>query len=106
MKPIKINEKGIVFDNGTQITDYHNQECCESVYADWKQIEELFRNSEFDDIKIEGVKGSGFRLNGFFVPCYNIQTGYYDSDLKLVIEKIDGTKKEVDISEFTETQIN
>ncbi len=105
MKAIKIDKKGILFDDGTTISHSHYQECCEEVYADWEQIEELFRQSEFDEIKIEGVKGSGFRLNGFFVPCYNEQNGYYGSDLDLIITKPNGSKEEIDVSDFIEDRI-
>lgn len=106
MKIIKI-ENRITFDDGTTITDYHSQDCCESVYADWKQLEDTdIKEKEFRKIKIEGVKGSGFRLNGYFVPCYNSQNGYYGSDLTLEIKHPDKKKEEIDISDFVEDQID
>lgn len=108
MKIIKIEETGITFDNGTTIEDIHNQDCCEHVYADWKQLADTdVLSHEFRDIRITGVKEAGFRLNGYFIPCYNSQNGYYGSDLRLEIKYPDKkTKKVIDISEYVEDQID
>ena len=96
------DEDKIVFTNGIEITDYHDQDCCEHVYADWKQLEDTeIKNRIFNDIKIEPIKDSGFRLNGFFVPCYDEQNGYYSNNLELTIEYPDGKKKTIDISDCT-----
>ncbi len=106
MKVKKITEAGIVFDNGIRINDHHDQDCCEHVYADWKQIDDDFKDKELDEIKIEGVKNSGFRLNGYFVPCYNEQNGYYGDDLRLEITYPDNrAKKVIDITEFVEDRL-
>lgn len=107
MKVISIKD-GITFDDGTKIIDVHEQDCCEHVYADWKQLEDTgFLGKEIKEIEIEGVKESGFRINGFFVPCYDVQNGYYSSDLEIVIAKPDGKDKRViDISEFVKHDID
>lgn len=101
MKIVKITEKGIEFNNGNKLSHYHEQDCCESVYAEWlvlKDYNTLGENGdataldvEFDnDIykDIELVKDEGFKLsyNGggsVFIPCHNSQNGYYSSDLAL-----------------------
>lgn len=56
---------------------------------------------DFKEINIEKVPGSGFRLNGYFVACYNIQNGHYRSDLKLLITENNVTR-EIDIEDCTE----
>jgi len=106
MKLILIDEQGLKFDDGTVVEHFHDQDCCETVYADWKQLEDTgILNREFNDIKIEGVKRSGFRLNGYFVPCYNEQNGYYSSGLEVWITK-GNEKRVVDVSEFVEDKID
>jgi len=80
MKIIKITESLIKFDNGTEITFSHDQDCCEQVYADFNSLKDQdIKKKTFKEIKIRGVRGSGFRLNEYFIPCYNEQNGYYSS---------------------------
>jgi hypothetical protein len=107
MKVIKIDETGLEFDDGTKISDIHQQDCCEHVYADWQQLKDTdILNKEIDEIKIEGVKDSGFRLNGYFIPCYNEQNGYYGDELSLEITKSGSKEKRIiDISEFVEDNV-
>ena len=108
MKLIKAEtNKGIVFNDGTTIIDHHDQDCCEHVYADFDQLADtnIFDN-DFNEIEIEGVKEAGFRLNGYFVPCYDQQNGYYSNDLALIIKKPDGFKRKVDVSDFVKHEID
>lgn len=87
MRITKIDDQQIVFDNGTAITFNHFQECCEKVYPDF--VGSLSDNDimdiDIEEINIEKVAGSGFRLNGYFVACYNKQEGNYNHELDLVI---------------------
>lgn len=102
MKVINIEDK-ITFNDGTTIRDYHEQECYESVYADFTALEDTsIFELDFDRIEVEHVEGSGFRLNGFFIPCYNRQNGFYSSYLSLIITHPDGREEIVDISYCTE----
>lgn len=105
MKVVSFNGE-LQFSDGSIVRDVHEQDCCESVYADWEQLKDTdILSREFDDIEIEKVPDSGFRVNGYFVPCYNEQNGYYSSDLQLEIYR-KGQKKEVlDISECVEDHI-
>lgn len=106
IKVLSFAEDGIVFDDGSKITDYHYQDCCEHVYADWKQLEDTgIKNREFDYIEIEGVKNSGFKLNGYFVPCYNEQNGYYADNLELQIQPNNGECITMDVSKYVEDKI-
>jgi hypothetical protein len=103
MKIIEITEEGIKFNNGIEVKHYHEQDCCEEVYADWKQLEDTnIMEREFDDVNIEKVKGSGFRINGYFVPCYNVQNGYYSSALELhIVYNRSGDKKVINLNDCT-----
>lgn len=109
MKILEINEKEIIFDNGTKLSYYHSQDCCEWVYADFKSLksESGLMDHEFkEEIELEGVKDAGFRIEGFFIPCYNKQNGYYSSDLELIINYPNKTEKKIDISDFVEDHID
>lgn len=78
-----------MFDNGSEITFSHEQDCCEHNFADFEQIEELALTCTFEDnLLFEAVEGSGFRFGSkgtpmFFVPCYSEQNGYYSSDIDI-----------------------
>lgn len=98
----KIDSDGILFDNGAMISDYHEQDCCESVYCDFEQADDLFRNAIFTgEPIIEGVEESGIKINGYFIPCYNSQNGYYSSALELQFNYRDS----LNISNFVKDEI-
>ena len=90
MKIVKVTDSEIVFDNGSEITFSHVQDCCEYNYAAFKQIEERALEIEFDEKLIfEAVEGYGFRFGSegtemFFIPCYSDQNGYYSSDIDIL----------------------
>ena len=89
MKIIKVDGEAIRFDNGNSITYEHYQDCCEYNYADLEQLDDLARDTEFDEpLEYEAVEESGFRFgnkNGkmFFIPCYSEQNGYYSDDIEI-----------------------
>ena len=101
-------KKGLLFDNGTTVVDEHRQDCCESVYADWDQLKDtdVLSHDFQEDLIIEGVEDSGFRLEGYFIPCYNEQNGYYSDELEILIKKPGNKTKTIDISDFVEDKIN
>lgn len=91
-KIIKLEENLIEFEDGTQITCDHEQDCCEYNYADCEQLDDLARAYNFDTAKlqIEAVEDAGFRFGDrpermFFVPCYSVQNGYYSSNIDVYI---------------------
>lgn len=107
MKITKISNEMIKFDNDFELTYYHEQDCCESVYADFKILKAYnlstvtgkkinIYNIDFEeDIKklIECVEGQGFNMvskigEKFFIPCYNEQNGYYSDNLELILNQI------------------
>ena len=89
MKIVKVTDSEIVFDNGSEITFSHLQDCCEHNYASFKQLEERALEVEFDENLIfEETDGYGFRFGSketemFFIPCYSEQNGYYSSDIDI-----------------------
>ena len=98
---------GIEFSDGTTITDYHDQDCCEKVYADWEQLKDTNITEEvFKELKITGKKEAGISINGYFVPCYNDQNGYYGDDLEIIVKRPNKKPVNIDISEYTKDQMN
>lgn len=82
----------IIFDNGYKLTTYHAQDCCETNYADFSQLEDTgILNEEFDEnLPINIVDEQGFLIQAksgysYFVPCYSEQNGYYRNDLSLTL---------------------
>lgn len=124
MKIKEINEKNIIFDNGYKLEYYHEQDCCEMVYADFEvlksynvstktgkniKIEEIDFSESLREIAV-GVEKMGFNMiskigEKFFIPCYNDQNGYYSSDLELILYK-EKTKETMDISKFVKDIID
>lgn len=91
MKIWKVTEKGIEFYDGSKITYYHAQDCCEDNYADFEQLEDLAFSHDFKfPLKFEAVEGSGFRFGDerrmFFVPCYSEQNGYYSDEITILYD--------------------
>lgn len=106
MKIVKIvSEEKIEFDNGCVMEGCHYQDCCECVYADFDILKDynlstvtgktinIYEIDFAEDIEnyIERVEGAGFNIvsrigEKFFVPCYNIQNGYYSDYLELIIQ--------------------
>lgn len=127
MKIIELKENYLKFDNGYIIEGIHEQDCCESVYADFEYLKLMNINPsngqpisitdiEFtEDIEncIKLVPETGFKLiakekygdyTSWLVPCYNYQNGYYNSCLELKITK-DTLEIIVDISKCVEDHI-
>lgn len=86
----EINEKEIVFDDGSIISYEHDSDCCEENFADFSQIDDITRQFDFDtkNMIFEKVPGCGFRFGNknfrFLVPCYSWQNGYYSADLTIL----------------------
>lgn len=123
MKIKEIKEDKIIFDNGYELEYYHEQDCCEHVYADFEILKDYnvstktgktinIKEIDFEESLVElidGVKGQGFNMiskieEKFFVPCYNEQNGYYSSELRLILYK-EKAKEIMDISDCVEDNI-
>lgn len=122
MKIEAITDEHIMFDNGNRLTTYHDQDCCEQVYADFEAIKayntlgDTADKSVFDlefpeDLlaTIELVKDLGFKFNKVFVPCHNEQNGYYNDELELrYYRKRNGVvvRESLDLTNFTQSHID
>ena len=89
MRIQEITEDYILFDNGNVITYDHDQDCCETNWADFMSIHDDF-NKKIDfkeELEFEFVDGFGFRFgsNDYWiaVPCYSDQNGYYTSEIDI-----------------------
>lgn len=110
MKIVSITSEGLRFNNGFSLKDYHYQDCCEQVYADWESLKDqsLIFKVKFDNSIIEKCKvvpDSGINIYStcgkrFFIPCYNIQNGWYSNDLSIKLYNKD--KKIVDEKDITD----
>ena len=124
MKIERINDSGIIFNNGTKLRHYHSQDCCENVYADWEYLKQYnvlpstgenisIYDIEFDESitnNIDYEKNMGIKLisktgDKWFIPCYNEQNGYYSSNLNLIIEFEDKPTITIDITDYVEDKI-
>lgn len=108
-----------------ELKDYHEQDCCENVYADFEYVTPSLEQLEFPfmvtGVRLFGTKDLGFTLVlttdqidelfeetielKFFVPCYNSQNGYYSSNLSLIIKAAGFEDKEISISEYVKDEI-
>lgn len=95
MKITSLAEDIIEFDNGSRIEFHHDQDCCENVYADCENIQSLstenfpYNEVEFneppeffmeDGVGVVLVAKTGMK---YLISCYDIQNGYYSSNLSM-----------------------
>lgn len=106
-KVIYVDKDVLRFDDKSELSSEHYQDCCEDHYLDFSQHSlSDFEGLEFDlssSSFFERVEDYGIRLlptNGhpISVPGYGYNNGYYSADLTLVLERPSGTTK-FDISE-------
>lgn len=114
---LALASRTLIFDDGSELGDYHRQECCEEVYADFENMMAMVDGKEnyvdakdldfFDDIlkSIVPIEGLGFYIvtkQGvcLLVSCYNVQNGYYSDELSLCFER-NGEKEYMDITPCT-----
>lgn len=105
MKIVKIDRSGIYFDNGSSITSYWEQDCCEYNYAEFEYLKDdkICLNTDFEEPLIFEEVGYGFKfgnkpLKMFYVPCYSEQNGEYTSKVdiyyndEIVLEAVEAEK--------------
>ena len=87
MKIAYVSDLQIKFDNGDSITFNHMQDCCEDNFADFNQLDDVAKATEFDAPIVFEDCEYGFRFGNvgkmFFVPCYSEQNGYYTYKLDI-----------------------
>ena len=89
MKITEVTEDYILFDDDSRISYYHDQDCCEDNYADFKSLEERAYKVDFKEPLEFEPTPYGFRFGNkpslmFFIPCYSVQNGYYSPDLEIL----------------------
>lgn len=107
VKIVQINSREIIFSDNSKLYSEHDQSCCEKHFLsfedlDFKELKDLEFNLE--DLFFNRINDYGIELlpvNGFPVriPGYAYNNGYYSSNLTLVLENKDGSKKTFNISE-------
>lgn len=124
MKIVEINDEEIKFNNGYILYYYHSQDCCEHVYADFEVLKSYNLSTKTGktinikdiDFKenlqnlIEGINEAGFNMiskigEKFFVPCYNVQNGYYNDKLELILQINKKLEEHLNISDYIEDRI-
>lgn len=124
MKIVEINDEEIKFNNGYILYYYHSQDCCEHVYADFEVLKSYnlstktgktinIKDIDFEENLqnlIEGINEAGFNMiskigEKFFVPCYNIQNGYYNDKLELILQINKKLEEHLNISDYIEDRI-
>lgn len=107
MKIIKVTEDCILFDNGFELTSYHEHDCCEEHYVDFTSINgQGWEDKEFPEtlkglVKLENIEygkeafhdydGYSFcnivdkKGNVYVLNIYNSNNGYYSNDVDLLM---------------------
>lgn len=106
-KVVEVTEDGIKFDNGIELSSYHEQDCCENHYvyfsyvnlSDFDGLEfDLSGESWFNKIEDYGIELVPIEGWGVRIPGYGYNNGYYSSNLILTLS--DG--RSFDISDCQE----
>ena len=96
------DDETIYLNDDTRIYFCHEQDCCEEVYADLTALEDTGFATDTtitkETLQIEIVEGYGIRLNGYGIPCYNNQNGYYNSYITIYVN--DEAIKTFDVDDF------
>lgn len=107
VKVVKVYSESLVFDNGMELSSYHDTDCCESHYLSFSDLTLAdFEGLEFDlsnDNFFERIDNYGIALKPITgwsvkIPGYGSNNGWYSSHLDLVISDQDGFRKTFDIS--------
>jgi len=85
-----VNDKMILFSDGSKIGFDHCADYSENNYADFSQLDDIAKSTDFDtsNMIFEAVPDSGFRFGNtgkmFFVPCYSEQHGIYSDNIDIL----------------------
>ena len=99
-KVIYVDSNVVRFDDKSELSSDHNQDCWEHHYLDFSNLTLAdFSGLEFDlssDKFFEKVEDFGIRLvpvvgHPISVPGYGSNNGYYSANLSLVLERPSGT---------------
>ena len=111
LRVIKLEDEGITFDNGVQLSSNHDQDCCEQHYLSFTDLVLAdFDGLQFDltkDTFFKRVLGYGIELipinwHPVRVAGYGSNNGYYSSELTLVLTD---EKRSIKYFDITECQV-
>ncbi len=105
----ELTDEKVTFDDGTTVEYEHEQDCCEHVYAKFENLRDsplMYAYNTVNTVEIEKVPSVGFKICGYFVPCYNQQNGYYSGNLTILVTKPNGEVEKIDISDCVEDWIS
>ena len=85
VKVRNITETYVEFRDGSKIEFYDSgQDCYSTNYADFTSLKDTgFEDNLYRMIIIETVE-LGVKINGYFVPCYSMQNGYYSTQIDII----------------------
>ena len=107
-KVVKVTSDFIEFDNGVQLSSYHEQDCCEHHYLNFGDvIIEDFEGLQFDltdEAFFKRIDGYGIELvpihgHSVKIAGHGSNNGYYSSNLDLVLRNQKDFYKSFNISE-------
>ena len=76
-----ITQDAIHFNESLIVEFFHNPDCCEVNFADLTALNDTtFTTDKFKTLIIETCE-YGYRVNGYFIPCYSMQNGYYSNEV-------------------------
>jgi hypothetical protein len=86
-----ITETYVEFRDGSKIEFYDSgQDCYSDNYADFTSLKDTgFEDNLYQMIIIERVE-LGVKINGYFVPCYSMQNGYYSTMIDIIYKDENG----------------
>lgn len=82
-----ITEWNVTLSDGTTICCDHNAGCCENNFASFEALKDTTFEDvciTYDNLEIEANE-YGFKINGYFVPCYSMQNGWYSTDIDIYV---------------------
>ncbi|HTE34061.1 MAG TPA: hypothetical protein VK666_26960 [Chryseolinea sp.] len=110
-KLIEKTDEFLLFEGGIKLYSEHESDCCEHHWLSFDDLTlEDFKGLDFDftnDNFFKKIEDYGIELfpvvgHSVKIPGYGSNNGYYSSNLTLLVEDENGTRKEYDISECQE----
>lgn len=112
LKVVKVTSDAIVFEDGVELSSYHDQDCCESHeltlgdldLSDFEGLEfDLSGDGFFNRIPDYGIELIPIHGHSVKIPGHGNNNGYYSDNLNLIVCK---EGKEVKSYDITECQVN
>jgi len=95
VKVVKVDQYSMVFDDGTELSSSHEQDCCENHYLSFEHITleevedlrfDLTKDDFFEKIEDYGIALKPLNGHPVRIPGYGFNNGYYGTNLALTID--------------------